>query len=116
LKVPSDNQRTIAIARIIDRYVTEHPNAADTPEGIRSWWIARHLPRTSLEDVQKALDHLVVRGRLIRVTLADGTTVYARGTSRPDGQALQQLGSSDPVRSRWDPSAILGMWRGNHGS
>lgn len=114
--VPSDNQRTIAIAEIIDRYVSRHPNAADTLEGVRSWWIAHHQPRASLEDVQRALDHLVARGRLARVTLADGTTVYTRGASRTDEQALQHVGSTVTARNRRALAAMLGAWRGNNGS
>jgi hypothetical protein len=71
------NERIVMIAEMIERYVIEHPLAADTPEGIRSWWIASEW-QASLEDVQKALDHLVESRCLSRMVLTDGTIIYAR--------------------------------------
>lgn len=74
----TDSERIIVIAGIIERYVTEHPLAADTREGIRSWWVAGERHDHSLEDVQAALDYLVESRCLSRVVLADGTIIYAR--------------------------------------
>ena len=72
------NERINVIADLIERYMTEHPRAADTPKGISEWWIARQGYAGSLNDVQEALDHLVERGGLSRTVLADGTVIYAR--------------------------------------
>ena len=71
------NERIFVIAEMIERYVMEHPLAADTPEGIRSWWIASEC-QAFLEDVQMALDHLVESRCLSRVVLTDVTAIYAR--------------------------------------
>jgi hypothetical protein len=79
--VASNSEQTILIARIIERYVTDHPRAADTPEGIRSWWVARQRYGDSLEDVQKALDYLVEHGRISRTVLPDGAALYGRAVS-----------------------------------
>jgi len=79
--VATDSEQTILIAGIIERYVTDHPRAADTPEGIRSWWVARQRYGDSLDNVQKALDYLVGHGRISRTVLPDGTTVYGRAVS-----------------------------------
>jgi hypothetical protein len=78
------SERIIVIAEDIDRYVTEHPRAADTPRGIHGWWVAGHRRGDSLADVQMALDHLVARGRLSRVALPDGTAIYARAAAPDD--------------------------------
>jgi hypothetical protein len=72
------NERIFTIAEMVERYVMEHPLAADTLEGIRSWWIASEC-QASLEDVQIALDHLVESRCLSRMVLADGAVIYARG-------------------------------------
>jgi len=87
--VTTDTGQVREIAKIIERYVTEHPRAADTVEGIRSWWIAREEPDASLEVVQQALDRLTQSGRLSRTTLPDGTAIYARAAppDTPDGAA-----------------------------
>lgn len=72
------SERTIVIAGIIERYVNDHPRAADTPEGIRAWWVTGERHGDSLKDVEAALDYLVESGRLSRVTIADGTVIYTR--------------------------------------
>jgi hypothetical protein len=66
------------IAGIIERYVNEHPRAADTPEGIRGWWVAGQRQGDSLQDVETALNYLVELKILSRVVLADGSVIYAR--------------------------------------
>jgi hypothetical protein len=71
------SERTLVIAQIIERYVMEHPRAADTPKGICTWWVAPQARADSIADVQLALDYLVERGRMSRTTLADGTVIYA---------------------------------------
>jgi hypothetical protein len=76
------SERTLVIADIIERYVKDHPRAADTPEGIRSWWVAPQHYGDSLEDVQMALDYLIELGRMARTALPDGAVLYARAGSR----------------------------------
>ena len=84
-------ERTLMIAGIIERYVDDHPRAADTAEGIRGWWLAPQRQGDSIQDVETALDYLVERKILSRVLLADGSVIYARAerpnsasaTSRP---------------------------------
>jgi hypothetical protein len=81
LLVGATSERTMMIAQIIDRYVTEHPRAADTAEGVRSWWIGGERYGDSLDDVEKALDHLVEIGRLRRTVLPDGAAIYQAETA-----------------------------------
>jgi len=81
--VQAVSERTIAIAGIIERYVTDHPHAADTAEGIRSWWVARQRFGDSVDAVQEALDYLVARHRLTSSTLPDGTVIF-RAAHPPD--------------------------------
>ena len=50
--------RIIVIAEIIERYVAEHPQAVDTAEGIRAWWVTPRFYGASPGDVQGALDYL----------------------------------------------------------
>ena len=72
------------IAQIIERYVTEHPRAADTAKGICEWWVAPLGPDASMTDVQLALDYLAERNRLSRIVLADGTIIFSRAASRSE--------------------------------
>ena len=39
-------------------YLAEHPQAADTLEGIAEWWLARHEVRVTLMTVERALRRL----------------------------------------------------------
>jgi hypothetical protein len=79
------NERTMMIAQIIEDYVAQHPRAADTAEGICSWWVAPRCYGASREEVQAALDYLVEFGRMARVVVAGGAAIYA-GVAVP-GQA-----------------------------
>jgi hypothetical protein len=75
---PQVDRRARRIEELVGRYITDHPNAADTAEGIRTWWIAADMPDASRAEVQAAADQLVADGTLSRTTLPDGTLLYAR--------------------------------------
>jgi hypothetical protein len=59
-------------------YLDEHPNAADTVDAIKQWWLLQRLARYSNEKVQQALEQLVHTHLVERKVLGDGREVYAR--------------------------------------
>jgi hypothetical protein len=64
------------------RYCSDHPDAADSVEGVRRWWLAD--PALPLVDLEAALGTLVARGMLEIRLLPDGTAVYfSRASSVP---------------------------------
>ena len=67
------------------RYLDEHPDAADTAEGIRGWWLLEQVFKESVGDVEDALDLLVSRGIVARIDRPDMPPVYRR--ARRDGRA-----------------------------
>ena len=72
----------LGLARLrgaILRYLRAHPQAADTVAGIVAWWVPRHLHAEAVERVQAALDELVAQGWVEKITLIDGTVLYADG-------------------------------------
>jgi hypothetical protein len=72
------NGRVRAIEELVARYMAEHPHAADTVEGIRSWWIATDMPDASRVEVQAAVERLVASGTLSRTALPEGASLYSR--------------------------------------
>jgi uncharacterized lipoprotein YddW (UPF0748 family) len=82
---PKSDWRARIIEQLVARYIADHPNAADTVEGIRSWWIAADMRDASRAEVQAAVDSLVSHGTLSHTALPDGTPLYARA-AHPNGQ------------------------------
>jgi hypothetical protein len=74
--VPHPSEQIMLMAHLIERYVSEHPDAGDTVDGISQWWLEGH--GGSADQLQQALDYLVANVRLSRIVLADGTVIYAR--------------------------------------
>jgi hypothetical protein len=65
---PSDVEQALV------RYCADHPNAADSVDGVRRWWLAD--PSIPLATVEAALVALVERGLLDVRLLPDGTAIY----------------------------------------
>ena len=63
--------------RLIQRYLEEHPGAADTAEGISQWWLPGEDASLSA-GVQRALDALVARGFMARIDRVGMPSVYRR--------------------------------------
>lgn len=71
-----DNNEIAQVAQDIERYLVLHPNAADTLEGIARWWLQRQRFIDSLERVNDALEVLIRRGMVKKITSADGNKIY----------------------------------------
>jgi len=69
------------VASEIRRYLTDHPNATDSLDGVQRWWLAEGAVEAPILSVQQALDLLVHEGAVTKKMLPDGTVVYA-GTHR----------------------------------
>jgi hypothetical protein len=81
---PDASDRTLPSAEIL-RYLRAHPQAADTVDGIVMWWLPRQRYEEAVDRVQHALDDLVARGLVDRITLVDGTVLFAdRGQESVD--------------------------------
>ena len=68
------NQRQLCAA--LRRHLESYPDAADSLEGIRQWWLPESLRVAPLELLQEAVEVLVADGEMRRKPLPDGTTLY----------------------------------------
>jgi hypothetical protein len=78
------------LLRAIVRYVTAHPNASDTVEGVARWWVAADAEQVPLDVLRHALDLLTDRQVLTRRELRDGRHVYAVSTGRAEHETAQE--------------------------
>lgn len=69
--------------REIDRYLHAHPNASDTLEGVRDWWLAGHVRPFTVDVIQAALDRLV-DNRILEARSIPGGVLYAGVKHRSD--------------------------------
>lgn len=67
---------TGALIAAIEAHLAVHPAAADSAQGVASWWVGAQGLATTTSDVEAALAALVRLRRLRRVQLADGNTLY----------------------------------------
>jgi len=71
------------ICESILHYLSLHPEAADSLEGIASWWLPPSNRTVTTDAVQAALTLLVVEHRIALIDLADGRTLYQSVTKLP---------------------------------
>ena len=70
------------------QYLHDHPEAADSLEGIASWWLPTPDFAVTTEAVQKALALLVAEHHIARIDLADGRILY---------QSVDKVSGSHPA-------------------
>jgi hypothetical protein len=87
-----------ALAEAILAYLTEHPQAMDTLEGIAEWWLLRWQVRAVVEGVEAALHRLTEAGLLEEV--GDGPSrLYRVKPPQPGALSRQEAGSEPPERT-----------------
>ena len=80
-RVADSRESLDAIAAAILGHLETHPLAADSASGVAQWWLGPGHAKATLEQVEQALELLVARRQLRRVTLSDGTSLYSRSQS-----------------------------------
>ena len=78
------------VARQILAYLKEHPNAADTVDGILEWWLPRQSLVEQRQVVERALRNLVNRDLIRVVDSADSRKHYQLNLKRLE-ECLQIL-------------------------
>lgn len=66
-----------AIAEGIERYLEQHPDAADSAEGICAWWLTPPLGADALPAVLASLAELEARGVVVRTEMTGMATIYS---------------------------------------
>ncbi len=61
---PEDSQREEDLARCVLDYLSEHPQATDTLEGIAEWWVMREQVRMDVKLLERVLHRLTKQGFL----------------------------------------------------
>ncbi len=77
--ITDGNDEEASVDCQIERYLRCHPNAADTLEGVASWW----LQDVPLQQIEAALQRLVEAGVVVKKTVPGGRFLYAKGSDRP---------------------------------
>ena len=72
--MPVPDHAVKAAADLIQQYLADHPDAADTSDGIRAWWLIG-VPTAVVE---AALADLVNRGLVRRQEVPGASPVYSR--------------------------------------
>lgn len=67
MKLLDERRREDELADMILGYLTEHPEASDTLEGIAGWWIMRQMIRVEVTKVEKALHRLAESNLLEKI-------------------------------------------------
>ena len=77
----SREEIVLAAACEIERHLAAHPDAADSAEGIRHWWLPPLLRSMSLDLVIAALQTLQIRGVVEKKKLEGVGDIYSKGAS-----------------------------------
>jgi len=72
------------VVEAIEAYFARHPDAADSAEGIASWWLAGAGIEARADEVLGALAVLAERGTVVARRMPDGRLIYLRGPRRQD--------------------------------
>lgn len=83
----------ILLRGAISRYVALHPQAVDTLEGIRDWWLTDIDPKPSDSDLEAVLEILVSERILVRMDIADGAKLYGAAPREIDDPSDDLSGS-----------------------
>jgi hypothetical protein len=81
-----DESRLREVEIAVLAYLKKHPEAADTLDGIVSWWLPQQRYETDRERIERVLSELVTHGKLRCEHLPGGAVLYA--LNRPGSPLL----------------------------
>ena len=75
-----ERQREEEMAAAVLQYLTDHPQAMDTLEGIAEWWIARQQIRVEIDTLARVLQRLTEQGLLEASGTGEHTRYFLKST------------------------------------
>ena len=82
MKSDRRRRRSDTVSRAILRYLVKYPDAKDTLEGIRDWWLPGDFVNREKLTVQDALDVLVSRGWVTEGRRGSSEKIYGLNKNR----------------------------------
>lgn len=76
-------QKKRVIEKDIVDYLSRHPAAEDTLEGVIEWWLLEQRIQQTVLDVKAALDKLVAKNMVREIRRADGRVSYSLPRRKP---------------------------------
>ena len=73
----TDSEEITALVIEITEYFVTHPNAADSLEGVISWWLKPKEKVISKQAVLNALQYLCNKGLVIKTTGQSNKEIYS---------------------------------------
>lgn len=86
------------IAKDILEYFLHNPQAADDLEGVARWRLMSRTIHRDVEETSQALDYLVRRGLLTRVSMPGSAFFRLQAEQRAGAQAFLAAGGENPKR------------------
>ena len=85
----ADDDKFMALVRMLARYLRDNPMACDTPAGIARWWLADPTRESPVREAAlgHALDWLEARKLIEKLHAADGRVRYRRASGDSDFEA-----------------------------
>lgn len=75
--ISEDSGSRATVIREILQYVLQHPDAKDTLDGIRQFWLSSRVTHLGRDSVQEALDYLAEeKGWLIKRVIRTSIALY----------------------------------------
>lgn len=91
---PPENIGESELCRRILSYLAEHPQAADTIEGIAQWWLQDPQLEQSGNQLQEALDYLTAQHFVVTRQGRNGRVSYAMNQEKQEAIGRLVKGSS----------------------
>lgn len=79
------DEKLAKLADEIREYLTNHPNAADSLDGVAKWWLRRQRFEQSRSRIKQALDILETQG-VVKRTSAVNPVYSLANKEPPDGE------------------------------
>ena len=73
---PTPDSDVRQLADAIRQYLSKHPDAADTLEGVVNWWLLRQRYENAMAMVNQALELLVQQGDLTKIKHRGSPPIY----------------------------------------
>jgi hypothetical protein len=86
----SRSESFVELRDLILEYLRQHPHAADTLEGIASWWVNQRQVSWDLYQVEEVLERLVEEGRIAKQIGREGAVRYSASSNRDSGDGRKE--------------------------